>query len=234
MSSDRLSLAQLPTPLHRLSRLSEFVGADIWIKRDDLTGFGLSGNKVRKLEFLLSDALACGARALITCGGLQSNHCRATAVAARQHGFEPILLLRGSPQEAVGNYFLDRLLGAKIQFCSADEYRESRGEIMADMAAMYKEQCPYIIPEGGSCGLGSRGYIAACREIEDPFDAVFVAVGSGGTLAGLALGRVIGPILGVAVVTTPRISRRLFDVSEQRPPSGVNACWASLVTVGGS
>ena len=97
MPPDRLRLAQLPTPIQRLNRLSEVVGADIWIKRDDLTGYGLSGNKVRKLEYLLAEARGRGARALITCGGLQSNHCRASAVAARQLGFEPILLLRGAP-----------------------------------------------------------------------------------------------------------------------------------------
>jgi D-cysteine desulfhydrase len=175
------------------------LGADLWIKRDDLTGFGLSGNKVRKLEFLFAAALDQGAKAVITCGGIQSNHCRATAVAARQLGLEPILLLRGEPGPAVGNYLLDQLLGARVHFCSDAEYSRERDAIMSALADRYRDFSPYIIPEGGSNGLGAFGYIEASRELGQRFDGVFCAVGSGGTLAGLALGEDVGPIDGVAV-----------------------------------
>ena len=199
MSIPRLPLAQLPTPLRPLPRFSDWVGAEVWIKRDDLTGFGLSGNKVRKLEFLFAEAVDQGAKAVITCGGIQSNHCRATAVAARQLGLEPILLLRGEPGEPEGNYLLDHLLGAQIHFCNPSEYAQERDALMESLAERYRDRTPYIIPEGGSNGLGAFGYIEATREIEQRFDAVFCAVGSGGTLAGLALGEDIGPIEGVAV-----------------------------------
>jgi len=171
----------------------------LWIKRDDLTGFGLSGNKVRKLEFLLAAAIHQQAKAVITCGGLQSNHCRATAVAARQLGLEPILLLRGEPGAPKGNYLLDKLLGARLHFCSTTEYAEERGAIMSALAKRYGDLAPYIIPEGGSNGLGAFGYIEAARELDQRFDRVYCAVGSGGTLAGLALGEDVGPIDGVAV-----------------------------------
>ncbi len=203
---DTFSLARLPTPVQRLERLSAEVGAEIWVKRDDLTGFGLSGNKVRKLEFLMAEAKAQGADTVLTTGGLQSNHCRATAVAARMMGMEPVLLLRGElPEVPDSNLLLDRLLGARVRMCTPQEYRDSRNEILAQMADEVRQAGgrPYVIPEGGSSGLGALGFVAAGHELmaqdAPDFDGVVVAVGSGGTLAGLAMAGLDCPVKGVAV-----------------------------------
>lgn len=208
---DRVPLARLPTPLVPLRRLSEALGRsvssgrppavlEVWCKRDDLTGIGLTGNKVRKLEVLLADALAKGADTVVTTGGVQSNHARATAVACRQLGLRPVLLLRGEdPAVPEANLLLDRLLGAEIRWCTPEEYRTRRNERMAEIAAELGGA--YVIPEGGSNGLGALGYVAAAAEVaaDGPFDHVVVAVGSGGTLAGLAMGADLGPVHGVAV-----------------------------------
>ncbi len=195
----RIDLARLPTPLVRLERLSASLGVELWCKRDDLTGLGLSGNKVRKLEYLLG--AAGDADTVITTGGIQSNHARATAVAARRLGLHPVLLLRGAPDgPADGNLLLDRLLGAEIHWCTPEEYRHHRNERMAELA---RGRRALVIPEGGSNGVGALGFVQATREVaaQAPgrFDAVFCAVGSGGTLAGLALGEDLGPVRGVAV-----------------------------------
>lgn len=198
---DKLSLARLPTPLEPAPRLSAWIGTEVWVKRDDLTGLGLSGNKVRKLEFLLAEAVAQGADGVATCGGLQSNHCRATAVAARRLGLEPVLLLRGSPNEAPdGNLLLDRLLNAEVHFCTPEQYRDQRTAMLEALRDAWAEQGRrlYLIPEGGSNALGCEGYIAAAAEVP-AFDHHVVAVGSGGTLAGLVLGPIEGEVVGVAV-----------------------------------
>jgi D-cysteine desulfhydrase len=231
-----LSLAQGPTPLHPLRRLSSAWGIDLWVKRDDLTGFGLSGNKVRKLEFLLADAVARGADTVITTGGLQSNHARATAVAARQLGLQPVLLLRGQlPEQVDGNLLLDQLLGATLHWCTADEYRHHRDERMQAIARDLRAEgrVPYVVPEGGSNGLGALGFLRAARELAwqspEGFDTTVVAVGSGGTLAGLALATARGRVCGVAVcddrATFVPIVERIADEARSRgapelPPVG--------------
>jgi D-cysteine desulfhydrase len=223
------TLARLPTPVHRLDRLSALLGLDLWVKRDDLTGFGLSGNKVRKLEHLFAEAEDQGADTVLTTGGIQSNHCRATAVAARQRGLEPILLLRGEdPGVPDGNLLLDRLLGAEVHWCTAEEYRLSRNERLAELADEVRSRGgrPYVIPEGGSNAVGARGYLDAAVELSqqtEPFDHVFVAVGSGGTLAGLAMSRMPGRIHGIAVcddqVTFEARVREIAEESERSLPA---------------
>lgn len=192
----KISLANLPTRIDKLKRLSEDWGINLFIKRDDQTGSELSGNKIRKLEYLLKHAIDNNYDTLITTGGIQSNHCRATAVAATMLGLKCELLLRsGDNPKIEGNYFIDRLLGAGINFCNADEYRDSRDEIMNKIGErLFKERgskC-FIIPEGASNALGSLGYYEAMSEISKQekltgtvFDTVVVAVGSGGTYSGL-------------------------------------------------
>lgn len=197
----KLALANLPTKIQRLSRWSDECGKNIYVKRDDQTGSEWSGNKIRKLEFAVQEALEQGCNLLITCGGIQSNHCRATVAVAAHLGLKAAVLLRISEEPPVeGNYFLDRLMGADVRFCTRDEYRDHRGDIMQEMADGYTAQGykPYIIPEGASFGVGVLGYYFAMKEIVAQekemgvrFDTVLVATGSGGTLAGLQLANLI-------------------------------------------
>ena len=202
---DRLSLARLPTPIERFDRIRD--GWTVLVKRDDLTGMALSGNKARKLEYLCAEALARGARQVLTCGGIQSNHCRATAVAAARLGLGCLLFLRTDkppgPDDAVsGNLKLDRLVGAEIRFISPAQYRD-RMALLMDAAG----SDGYVIPEGGSNALGAWGYIRAVDEMteqwSEPPSSIICATGSGGTLAGLAIGlyrrELDIPLFGVAV-----------------------------------
>jgi len=192
----RVQLARLPTPLLPLDRLSDrWGGPRIFVKRDDLTGALLTGNKIRKLEFSLGEALDSGATRIITCGGLQSNHCRATAAACARLGLECVVYLRTYDPQAVpdGNHLLDVLLGAEIRFVEPDEYKK-----------LGPTREGYWIPEGASNEVGLWGYIEACTELGDrKFDALWHAIGSGGTTAGLAAGSVIHametPLVGVPV-----------------------------------
>jgi D-cysteine desulfhydrase family pyridoxal phosphate-dependent enzyme len=189
-SLPRIPLAALPTPVQELPRLSERLGRRIWLKRDDLTGLALGGNKTRKLEFLCADALSAGADTLITTGAPQSNHCRQTAAAAARIGMRCVLVLSGDPQPAEsGNLLLDGLLGAEIAW-SGDVDRETalREAFSRERAA---GRNPYLIPYGGSNPLGAAAYALALRELLDqglrPGWIVF-ASSSGGTQAGLVLG----------------------------------------------
>lgn len=195
---ERIQLANLPTRIEKLGRLSEALGGpEIYIKRDDQTGTELSGNKVRKLEYSIKEALDNGCDYLITCGGLQSNHCRATVAAAVKLGMKSCLVLRGvQDSEPVGNLLLDRLLGAEIRFITAEEYSDQRTEIMEGIKHEMEQKGfkPYIIPEGASNGIGSFGYYTAMEEIIGQekemnmhFDCIVLATGSGGTYSGLWL-----------------------------------------------
>ena len=196
----RLKLAQTPTPLQLLTRASERWGNGqrIWVKRDDLTGSTLSGNKVRKLEFIAAHAIDNGYDTLITCGGLQSNHCRATAFVGAQLGLQVHLLLRGDePQTDEGNYLLDRLAGARISCYPARRFFAEIGQLFEEWQDYYAGlgHKALAIPTGGSDGLGAWGYIAACEELCEDFRRegieqahIVTATGSGGTQAGLTLG----------------------------------------------
>ena len=185
--------------------LDEMLGVDLWIKRDDATGGAEAGNKVRKLEWLLGDALARRANTIVTCGGLQSNHARATALVCASLGLACVLFLRvedRSPAQLPrsGNLLLDRMAGAEIRLISPADYAQ-RGAVMERAAVDLRDRGrrPYVVPEGGSNGLGALGYVECMREIaeqtrrglgggEAPFDVVVHACGSGGTAAGIALG----------------------------------------------
>ncbi|HLU67491.1 MAG TPA: D-cysteine desulfhydrase family protein [Kofleriaceae bacterium] len=197
---DRVELARTPTPLERLDRTGAALGVELLVKRDDLTGAELSGNKVRKLEFLLAEARAEGADVIVTCGGEQSNHCRASAMAAARLGMSAHLLLRTAdpahPPALGGNILLDRVAGATIQWITPAEYAR-RAELMAAVAESLRRagRRPYVIPEGGSNALGAWGYVRAAEEIDQALAAleprpttVVYACGSGGTGAGLVLG----------------------------------------------
>ena len=193
----RLSLAITPTPLEYAERLTEeWGGPRIWIKRDDLTGFGLSGNKVRKLEFHLAAALDAGADTVITCGALQSNHSRATALACAQVGLGCVLFLRRTGHEEpalTGNLLLDRLAGAEIRYITPQEW-EDRDQLMAAEAETLDRsgRRGWVIPEGASDVLGMWGFVLAMREvgeqmarIEGRSPVLWHAASSGGTTAGI-------------------------------------------------
>lgn len=219
----RLSLAQLPTPLQLLERLSAEVGGPrIWVKRDDLTGSVLSGNKVRKLEFALAQALSEGCDSIITCGGSQSNHARATALLCAQLGLHCRLILRGVVQPPYdGNLLLDHLAGADITIHPEPVYNPNLEQLLADAAAQLRAQGrrPFIIPTGASDGIGLWGYAAACRELREDFARhgiaprhIVCATGSGGTQGGLNAGVVLegidASVWGVAVCDGEAYFRR--------------------------
>jgi len=194
---DRIERARLPTPVQPARKLSQKLGVELLVKRDDLTGSSLSGNKIRKLEFLFAEAAAQGADTVITCGGEQSNHCRATAIAAAELGLRSYLLLRTEnpkePPAPEANILLDRLVGAEIRWVTREEYKrrvqlftEVQGQLLA------QRRKAYVIPEGGSNAVGAWGYVGCVEELakelgDEPLTLVYAA-GSGGTGAGLILG----------------------------------------------
>ena len=206
----RVSIAHLPTPLEPLSRLTaQLGGPELWIKRDDQTGLATGGNKTRKLEFLVADALAQGADALITAGAAQSNHARQTAAAAAKFGLACTLALRGEePPLVQGNLLLDRLLGAEVVWAGSRPLGETMAQVADELQAAGHR--PYVVPYGGSNPIGASGYAAAmeefltqCTERELHFDHIVLASSSGGTQAGLMVGaRALayeGRILGISV-----------------------------------
>jgi D-cysteine desulfhydrase len=206
----RFSLAEFPTPIHRLNTLTESCqGPDIYMKRDDLTSLGMGGNKTRKLEFLVGQALADGADTLVTAGGIQSNHCRLTAAAASRAGLACDLVLNGSkPAIPNGNLLLDTIFSARIHYCERKNREDTLAQVAQDLSARGKK--PFVIPVGGSNGIGSVGYVNAMVELKEQLSAMEVkpaaivfASSSGGTQAGLALGARVtgfeGEILGISI-----------------------------------
>ncbi len=201
----RIKLAHLPTPLERLDRLSAHIAAAggpvIWVKRDDCTGLGLGGNKVRKLEYLMADALAEGADAVVTGGVVQSNHVRQTAAAAAKLGLACHLAImtgrvpRTDPDyDDTGNIFLDRLFGAH---CTLVDWRADRNAVIARLLDALRRdgKKPYFIPYGGSSAVGALGFVRCVVEMLDQANAVgmrighvVLASGSAGTQAGLVVG----------------------------------------------
>ena len=213
MKISRVPLAHLPTRIEFLPRLSDTLGGpQLFCKRDDQTGLGFGGNKTRKLEFLLGEALAQNAKTLISVGAIQSNHCRQTAALAARFGLDCILVLSGSePEIASGNLFLDHLFGAEVVWTT----RENRDQVLEATInkAREKGRAPYKIPYGGSSPVGMMGYVNAMKELREDedregvnFDWIVTASSSGGTQAGMILGAVTylfrGKILGIAIEGT--------------------------------
>jgi D-cysteine desulfhydrase len=190
---NRFHLAQLPTPIQFMPRLSDELGVKLYIKRDDLTESIGSGNKIRKMEYLLHDAVQKKADTLVSCGGIQSNHCRAVAWAAAKTGFSCVLALRGEkPAEIEGNLLLDRILGADTRFFSIQEFKDiSAVEKAVTDGLTESGKRPYWIPMGGSNATGTLGYVRMVHEMATfpvSFDHLYLAMGSGGTFAGVWLG----------------------------------------------
>ena len=225
-SFPRLSLGSFPTPVQKLENISALLHTNVYVKRDDLTGLGLGGNKVRKLEFLLADARNQGAEIVFTTGGAQSNHAMLTAAAAGKVGMKAILVLKKrGVTECLGNRLLERLMGTDVRFVDTDDY----ADIYAEMDRIGKElgRPYYKIPCGGSNALGALGYVDCAREIAGQgmgFDHIVCAEGSGGTMAGLALGAKLflpgTKVHGMMVDTdpfdeiTPALMRRCADLLE--------------------
>jgi len=191
----RRQLGFFPTPIQELTRLSRRLGGPrLFIKRDDQTGLAIGGNKTRKLEYLVGDALAKGCNALITGGAMQSNHCRQTAAAAAVSGLECHLALGGeAPAELSGNVLLDHLLGAQIHWCGNRTKGEDIPEIAKSLESANRR--PYSVPYGGSNPVGAAGFFAALAELKKQAEAADVrfthivfASSSGGTQAGLVVG----------------------------------------------
>lgn len=228
----RIRLAHLPTPLEPLPRLSEELGLDLWIKRDDCTGLAGGGNKTRKLEFLLGAAFEQDADTLVTQGAVQSNHVRQTAAAAAAHGLACEIILeertgsRATDYVGNGNVLLDRLFGATLRTVPGGtdmvaELEKTAAEVRA------RGGKPYVIPGGGSNPTGALGYVDCAREIvvqADEMDLevhrIVTATGSAGTHAGLVAGlAVMGadiPVLGIGVrAPKDRQEANVFKLAEE-------------------
>jgi len=223
----RIEITHAPTPLEFAPRLSEQMGCNLFIKRDDCTGLGGGGNKTRKLEYLLADAQQQGADTLVTIGGLQSNHARQTAAAAAKFGYDCELVLQdvvGTPKADYyhnGNLLLDSLFGARIHRLDLDEDCDAyAGSLIEKLKT--RGRIPYLIPLGGSNAIGSLGYVRCATEIlqqtaarEITIDQIVLASGSAGTQAGLLAGLIAAntniPILGIAVSSTTQEQKQLVE-----------------------
>jgi D-cysteine desulfhydrase len=207
----RVELARTPTPLLKLERLSDRLGVELWVKRDDLTGLLESGNKVRKLEYLIGEALAQGADTLITCGTLQSNCCRTVAAVSARLGLHAVLALKGGrPPVYDGNLLLDNLLGAELRYCTDAEWAKI-DDVLAELEARVRARGrrPYVIPESGATVVGALGYMACAQELREQtqrgapeFDAIVITAFSGGSQAGLLMGQQLSGLRG-EIVSVP-------------------------------
>ncbi len=202
----RTKFALLPTAIESMPRLTAALnGPRLWVKRDDQTGLAMGGNKTRKLEFVLAEAQAHGARTLITVGAAQSNHARQTAALAKKFGLDCILVLSGKePELYTGNLLLDKLLGAEIIWSRYEDREDVLKRTFEDAWAAGRR--PHLIPLGASDAVGTMGYYFAFQEMleqQKDFDWIVVASSSGGTQAGLALGASTadwpGKVLGISI-----------------------------------
>ena len=193
----KIKLGVYPTPFYRLENISRIYNRDIWIKRDDLCGVALGGNKVRKLEYLLADAQKQGCDTVFTTGGAQSNHAMLTAACAARLGLRCVLILKKrGVTDRKGNLVLDDIFGAQVEFMDTDSYEDIYAEMRKRCEVLASQgHKGYIIPVGGSTALGSIGYAECVRELAEQakeagieISHVASATGSGGTTAGLVLG----------------------------------------------
>ena len=223
-SAARVRLCHLPTPIEELERLSRVLGGPrILIKRDDLTGLATGGNKARKLEFLIADALAQEATTVITAGAPQSNHARQTAAAAARYGLQCVLVLGPlAPPSIQGNLLLDDLLGARVRWAGDLDRFAVMEQVAAEERAAGRK--PYIIPYGGSNAIGASAYALAVEELVSQvtslglhLDRLVFASSSGGTQAGIIAGAralgFTGHILGISVdKPAPILQRIILDL----------------------
>jgi D-cysteine desulfhydrase len=228
MDIPRLRFAHLPTPVEELPRLSDVLGGPrIWVKRDDQTGLAFGGNKTRKLEFLVAEALEQGAKTLISGGALQSNHCRQTAAAAARFGLDCILVLNGEmPDQPSANLLLDQLFGAEIVTIADRALRDQTLQNTFDKALSTGRK-PYLVPYGGSSPTGALGYAFAMEEfMKQSVDVDWMLFGtsSGATHAGLVLGQHVfgfkGKVLGISIDESEewlkrRVSKLASEASEK-------------------
>jgi D-cysteine desulfhydrase family pyridoxal phosphate-dependent enzyme len=225
---ERIPLAFLPTPLDPAVRLGKHLGVSrLLIKRDDLTGLAMGGNKARKLEYDFAEILQQGYDVVLTVGGVQSNHARMTAAAARRLGLDVKLVLGGPDiAEYQGNLLLNTLLGAEVRFLRNNDRNEDLEAAMHEWSQELQQggAKPYCIPIGGSTGLGALGYVRAMRELADQLDGepvqIVLAVGSCGTLAGTVLGaRLFLPgsrVVGISVSrTASAIKEKTVEIMNQ-------------------
>jgi D-cysteine desulfhydrase family pyridoxal phosphate-dependent enzyme len=228
MNIPRVQFAHLPTRIEALPRLSEYLkGPTIFVKRDDQTGLAFGGNKTRKLEFLVAEALEQGAQTLITGGALQSNHCRQTAAAAARFGLGCILVLNGEmPDHPSANLLLDEIFGAEIVTITDRADRDQTLQATFDKA-IAEGRKPYLVTYGGSSPTGALGYAFAMQEFMEQHDSVdwmVFGTSSGGTHAGLVLGQRVfgfkGKVLGISIDEPEewlktRVSALASDASEK-------------------
>ncbi len=247
----RLELAITPTPLQETPRLAAAMGLDrLLVKRDDNTGLALGGNKARKLEYLVAAAIGAGADILLTVGAPQSNHCRCTAAAARAAGMDAHFVFNGPPIEEVqGNLVLDRLLGATWSFSPDRPAAERMAELADEMRAAGRR--PYVIPAGGSNGLGALGYVRCAMELTEQLAGrgerpryVVCAGGSCGTLSGLTLGMALAgndaQVVGVSISSSvpDRVARTRAIMAESCQhldlalPDAAPVIWGGYVGAG--
>ena len=233
MSPPRVSLVQLPTPVHRLDRLSDTLGIDLWIKRDDLTGLALGGNKGRKLEYLMAEAVGIGAQAVVTCGAAQSNFIRQLAAACSMFGIRCVAAVMNLPYNAEsgvpdedglsdqgGNLLLDQLFGAELRRFENDDWSvlyDRAESIATDLEA--RSTNVYRIPVGGSSALGGYAFYEAAAEVAaqaDPFDVVVTSTSSGSTQAGLgyALRDSRSRLIGIAADPEPDLVEDVLRVGK--------------------
>lgn len=225
----KISLSLLPTPLHKLKNISAELSRNIYCKRDDLTGFGFGGNKTRKLDFLIADALRKKATTLVAVGAVQSNFCRIAAAAGKVNGLEVHLVLGGKkPKAPTGNLLLSYLFGAQIHFINSPDWNEweKKGKKIARRLSNKKKKV-YWLPVGGSTEIGALGYVNAFLEIlEDSkrlriqFSKIIHASSSAGTQAGLIVGKKLtgwkGKIIGMGVAKTEKqLSKEVFELAHE-------------------